>query len=117
MISEIKLSNFKCFEELTMPLKNVTVLTGINGMGKSTVIQSLLLLRQSYLKDKDLKGLHLNGKYVDLGNAQDVLYEKADSDTLGIEVSSEEGEQEYFFQYKPESNFLPGMLPIQMGVK
>ena len=66
MIEKIKLVNFKCFENVEVPLRQVNVLAGINGMGKSTVIQSLLLLRQSYLADGGKKGLYLNGPYVNL---------------------------------------------------
>ena len=45
MIREIGVKNFKCFEELRLPVRQVNILTGLNGMGKSTMIQSLLLLR------------------------------------------------------------------------
>ena len=62
MITKLQLNNFKCFENFSMDLKNVNVFTGINGMGKSTVIQSLLLLVQSYYQDKENKGLILNGR-------------------------------------------------------
>ena len=48
MIKKIFLSNFKCFEELDSELGNLTLLSGINSMGKSTVMQALLLLRNSY---------------------------------------------------------------------
>lgn len=108
MISKIELKNFKCFEDITVPFKNVTVLTGINGMGKSTVIQALLLMRQSYLKDRKINGLHLNGKYVDLGNAQDVLYEKAVKDEVGIAYETVDGlRHQYIFRYVQELDYLP----------
>lgn len=45
-------------------------------MGKSTVIQSLLLLRQSMVKNSGISGLKVNGEYICLGNGQDILYEK-----------------------------------------
>jgi predicted ATPase len=48
MIRNISLENFKCFEHLELELAPLTIITGINGMGKSSVIQSLLLLRQSF---------------------------------------------------------------------
>lgn len=34
MIRNLKLKNFKCFENLDLDLKNVNIFTGINGMGK-----------------------------------------------------------------------------------
>ncbi|MFT0159423.1 AAA family ATPase [Bacteroides thetaiotaomicron] len=48
MIKNIKLKNFKVFEDEDIELAPLTLITGINGMGKSSVIQSLLLLKQSY---------------------------------------------------------------------
>lgn len=48
MINEIKLQNFKVFEDESFNIKPLTLITGVNGMGKSTLIQSLLLLKQNY---------------------------------------------------------------------
>ena len=39
MIKKIELKNFKCFESLELPLGNLNLLSGINSMGKSTIIQ------------------------------------------------------------------------------
>ena len=86
MIREVRIHNFKCFNQIILEMKNVNILTGINGMGKSTIIQSLLLLRQSYLKYNNMNGLYLNGRYVELGNAQDVLYEKAQEEIIGFRI-------------------------------
>lgn len=33
MIESIQLKNFKCFDYVKIPLKNVNLLTGFNGMG------------------------------------------------------------------------------------
>lgn len=112
MIREISMKNFKCFQELTIPLKNVNVLAGTNGMGKSTIIQSILLLRQSYMQEKSMNGLHLNGKYVQLGNAQDVLYEKAEEDQIGLGYVSDNEKHFFTFQYLPDSDFLPLENPL-----
>jgi predicted ATPase len=75
MIEEIRLKNFKCFEEETVSLAPFNLWTGLNGMGKSTVIQALLLLRQNYELNLLDKGLSLNGELVRLGNADDLLYQ------------------------------------------
>ena len=47
MIKELKINNFKCFEELYVEMAELNVFAGINSMGKSTTIQTLLLLRQA----------------------------------------------------------------------
>ena len=48
MIRFLTLHNFKCFNDAELSLKNLTLVTGKNAAGKSTVLQSLLLLKQSY---------------------------------------------------------------------
>ncbi|MCD7832480.1 MAG: DUF3696 domain-containing protein [Lachnospiraceae bacterium] len=43
MIDEIRLKNFKCFPELVLPMSELTILTGANAAGKSSIIQAMLL--------------------------------------------------------------------------
>lgn len=52
MIKKLHLEAFKCFEKESLEFKNLTILTGTNGSGKSSIIQSLLLL-----------SLHINQDY------------------------------------------------------
>ena len=47
MITNISLQDFKCFRRLSIDPKLVTVLIGPNGSGKSSVLQALMLLKQS----------------------------------------------------------------------
>lgn len=117
MLNEISAENFKCFDKITLPMKNINILTGTNGMGKSTVIQSLLLLRQSYLKDPAMKGLYLNGKYVRLGNAQDILYEKAQKERIMLGYRSQRENHLLEYQYIPDSDFLPLGNPVSRDFK
>lgn len=90
MISKIKLSNFKCFRRMQLKCAPLTLLCGLNGMGKSSVIQALLVLRQSFESGDLLEGrLVLGGELADLGTGTDVLYEDADSDVVGFELQSD----------------------------
>ncbi|MFD1910383.1 AAA family ATPase [Paenibacillus rhizoplanae] len=52
---KIHLQNIKCFQDQEIILAPLTLLTGLNGAGKSTIIQSLLLLRQSFCKVQFMK--------------------------------------------------------------
>ncbi|WP_179297670.1 AAA family ATPase, partial [Klebsiella pneumoniae] len=45
MINSYKLKNFKSFDSAKLAFTKLNVLSGINGSGKSSVIQSLLLLK------------------------------------------------------------------------
>ena len=47
MITALGIRNFKCFSDVEFDLRSLTVLTGLNGSGKSTVVQALLLARQA----------------------------------------------------------------------
>ena len=50
MNHKIKISNFKCFNKSEfneVEFSNLTICSGMNSVGKSTLIQTLLLLRQS----------------------------------------------------------------------
>jgi predicted ATPase len=90
MIQSIQLTNFKCFEHQDVVLKPLTLLAGLNSSGKSTIIQALLLLRQSYLENLlPNTGLTLNGKLAQLGTAKDALFEEADADEIGFELKDD----------------------------
>lgn len=75
MITKLSFKNFKCFEQEQIELSAFNLLTGLNGMGKSSVIQALLLLRQNHLNNTLDKRLSLNGSLVNCGNAKDMLYQ------------------------------------------
>ena len=82
MLSFVRLVNFKCFEELELRCAPLTLLCGLNGMGKSSVIQALLLLCAS----RGSESLKLNAENVDLGTSEDVLYEGAETDSISFEL-------------------------------
>lgn len=49
MIKQVHIENFKCFSRPThIDLAEITVCAGMNSVGKSSLIQALLLLRQSF---------------------------------------------------------------------
>jgi predicted ATPase len=73
MLNQIKLKNFKCFEnETTFPIRQINLLTAVNGSGKSTFLQSLLLMWQSIQDDHLTTRILLNGIYVNLGRFDDI---------------------------------------------
>lgn len=87
MIENIFLKNFKAFSSADLSVRPLTLLAGMNGMGKSSVIQSLLLLRQSYQAGElQLGQLQLNGSLVEIGTARDLMSVDAAEDEVGITV-------------------------------
>jgi predicted ATPase len=97
VISELSIRNFKRFEKATFPLRALTVLTGLNGMGKSTAIQALLLARQ-VAEEPDTQVAQLNGLYgLTLGEASDVLHFNAADNEIDIGVHSNGSSYRYRF--------------------
>jgi predicted ATPase len=73
MLTQIELENFKVFKEKTsFLLGQITLLTGINACGKSTLLQSLLLMRQSIEHNDSASQVVLNGSCVNLGSFTDI---------------------------------------------
>ena len=68
MITNITLENFKCFRHVSINPKRLTVLIGPNGTGKSSVLQALLLLKQSVGRNRPI----FQGDFIDLRDAADV---------------------------------------------
>lgn len=74
MISELTIDNFKIYGKLETitGFKNINLLTGINGRGKSTTMQPLLLLKQARIGNKSPQQVPLKGDLVKLGTWSDV---------------------------------------------
>lgn len=75
MLKSIGLENYKCFKkETNIDIAPLTILCGINSSGKSSILKSLLMLKQSYENTLSFNELTFNGKYVDNGCFKDVVY-------------------------------------------
>ena len=109
MIKSISLQNFKCFKSRSFSVEALSLLTGLNSAGKSTVLQALLLLRQSYMQQSlPKRGLLLNGPLLNLGTSEGILNKSAEEDTIGITVKSEAQEVDWAFAYHgPNEDILP----------
>ena len=73
MLTQIDLRYFKCFELLHLPLRPLTLLSGPNASGKSSVLQSLALLHQTMREHEWSTRLMLNGMAVRLGTVLDIV--------------------------------------------
>lgn len=99
MITNYVLRDFKIHSNLNLQLGNITLLTGQNGMGKSSVIQSMLLLRQSYMGVFPMDGLNLKGDLADLGVANDVECHSCSDGLLNIQLTNDKENAEFEFVY------------------
>ena len=73
MLTRIDLRHFKCFQVLKLPLRPLTLLSGANASGKSSVMQALVLLHQTLREHEWSSRLMLNGAALRLGSVADVV--------------------------------------------
>ena len=73
MLTRIDLRHFKCFDLLKLPLAPLTLLSGANASGKSSVMHALVLLHQTMREHEWSTRLMLNGATVQLGTVADVI--------------------------------------------
>ncbi len=91
MITRLDLKNFKCFEKLSLPFSPLTILTGFNAGGKSSVYQSLLLLSQSMRTNRRQPAtLILNGNLVKLGTPGELIHSRATQKEIAIGIQKDD---------------------------
>jgi AAA15 family ATPase/GTPase len=80
MITEYQIANFKAFGSTqTMPIRPITLIFGPNSSGKSSIFQSLLMLKQTFEGTvrgtrEDTLELSLKGHLVDLGSYKNWIF-------------------------------------------
>lgn len=85
MINQIEIKNFKSIKKAAVGISSLNLLMGLNGMGKTTFIQTLLLLMQS---DKLYeRTLDLNGSLIQIGQGRDALYQFAEEENIIFELT------------------------------
>lgn len=87
MLKSISLENYKCFKKKTdIDIAPLTVLCGVNSSGKSSIINSLLLQKQSYEDSSISNNMKFNGDYVKSGRFKDVSSKHSD-DVITFDTS------------------------------
>jgi predicted ATPase len=74
MLRQLTFTNFKNWSRADLSFGKITGLFGTNSSGKSSLIQFLLLLKQTKETTDRTVSLNLNGDYVSLGVYKDLIY-------------------------------------------
>ena len=98
MLTRLELRFFKCFELLRLPLAPLTLLTGLNASGKSSVLQALVLLHQTMREHERSTRLALNGTSVRLGTMPDVVDEVSGRRSFEIGLEDDENGYHWIFE-------------------
>jgi predicted ATPase len=94
MIKHIKVKNFKALKLAELELSNLNLFAGLNGIGKSSFLQVLLLLRQSYLQNLlQNNELGLNGNLVNIGLNRDAYAQYGEEKTIYFELETVDGQK------------------------
>lgn len=90
MITKWKVSNFKSILEAPeFEFRPLTIFAGANSSGKSTVIQSVLLIAQTLAHKIGSRSMVLNGTLTSLGQFDDLLSSNATSKQIEIQCTCE----------------------------
>lgn len=109
MLEFISIKRFKTLLDASFPLSSLNLFSGLNGMGKSSLIQTLLLLRQSHerrvLQDR---GLLLKGEYINLGIGQDIFSAQAEIEQIEFLLTwQSHAPVRFSFNYAQSSDLQP----------
>ena len=111
MITKLEIANFKSHKNTKININNLTVLTGINSSGKSSVLQALLLLRQSFKKGRLSDGLDLNEPLCEVGFGEDALSRYATDNHIISFILYGENEEKMNFQFDVEGKYTDTFIP------
>lgn len=98
MLEQLQLKNFKSFERLSFDFTQLNLLCGSNSVGKSSIIQAILLFKQNQQNllmslvqqsnNVELESFTINGDFIQLGMVDSLLYMDAQDDELSITVTT-----------------------------
>lgn len=85
-LAEVRLKNFKSATSANIELRPLSVVVGMNSSGKSTLLQSILMLAQAIKAGGMSSQFPLNGEYVRLGTFSEVLSFQNTNECPEIEI-------------------------------
>lgn len=94
MINNLYIENFKSLKSVDLSLSPLTILTGTNGSGKSSLLQAILFLKQNFVANSFF---NLDGELTDLINGKEVLFEFAEKDEITIKIKIDGTDRTFIF--------------------
>ena len=103
MLTRIELRHFKSFARLKLPLGPLTLLSGPNASGKSSVLQAIAVLSQTMREHERSTHLMLNGRSVRLGTAGSVIDSASGGRHCEITLQDDRTTYRWLFEGEPNS--------------
>ena len=107
MITKWKVSNFKSIcHETELDLGPLTIFAGANSSGKSTLIQSILIVAQTLTHKVGSRSIVLNGTLASLGQFDDLKSNGGSSEQITIKCTCQPHPHLFVAEHRPRSNQL-----------
>lgn len=87
MLRKLSFTHFKSWPKVDLDCGIITGLFGTNSSGKTSILQFLLLLKQTKEATDRLLSLELNGDYVELGTIRDAIHRHDESLSVETEIT------------------------------
>ncbi|WP_313800971.1 DUF3696 domain-containing protein [Sphingobium sp.] len=87
MLTSMQFTNFKSWEDADIQCGRITGIFGTNSSGKTSLLQFLLLLKQTKQASDRAIALELNGDLVQLGTMRDVLHAHDESRSIEAKLT------------------------------
>lgn len=124
MINSWVLDNFKSINQRTeLNFRPLTIFTGANSSGKSTILQSILLVTQTLQDQIESRSIVLNGWFKKFGTYSDIVFHREDEKrniVIGFEIQDQDNysrEVARVFRYSRETEKAHCEFEISSGGK
>lgn len=87
MLTELRFTNFKSWPEARLECGRITGVFGTNSSGKTSLLQFLLLLKQTKDATDRAIALELNGDLVELGTIKDAIHRHEEERSIRFKLS------------------------------
>ncbi|MGV8109616.1 AAA family ATPase [Methanospirillum sp.] len=117
MITYLQIENFKSIQNSgQIHLKPITILVGANSSGKSSILKSLLLLKQTAESSNNRSPLVPNGDLLNLGSYSNFIFNKKFNNKLSFEIHFDDiFNKEGTIQGKFDFRYLEGKTEILLS--
>lgn len=116
MFTKLRIQQFKCFSDQEIEFGKITILAGANGVGKSSLIQSLLLIKRC-LDTSEGTQIALNDKkntFLELGSANEVYNISGDnSNIITFELTRNYGNDKATIKLEKQENITTNLKYIE----
>ena len=99
MISKLTVKGFKSIDHVELDIKPLTLFVGMNSSGKSTAVQSILLVIQNITEEKISP---INGELVSIGDFSEATNFRSNSKEIEIKLQSSNSESIHMKIYENE---------------